>query len=308
MNHFKTLKELEKVFKTNDDCLTYFEQIRWADGITCPHCGSTKYYTLAKAHNFKCANKHCYKKFNVLKNTIFENTKIPLPAWFTAIYIASSHKKGISSVQLAKDVGIIQRSSWFVMHRIREMFREDNVIQFKGEIEADETYVGGKAENKHRSKRVKGAQGRSMKVKTPVMGIIERGGRIVTFPVTSLSSAAIIPVLTKYVTPDSTIYSDEWSGYKDVHRSFHHEVIKHKKDEFVRGRAHTNTIEGYWSLLKRGIYGIYHQTSSKHLHRYCVEFSFRYNTRKLTEEERFIEALKMAYEKRLKYQDLIKKA
>lgn len=305
MLNFKNLKQLEQTLKTNEDCIKYYEAIRWKEGIYCPHCNHEKHYKLKKAFSYRCANKECKKTFNCLTGTIFENTKIGLTLWFTAIYIAASHKKGISSLQLSRDLGITQKTAWFVLHRIREMLKEKEPVMLQNEVEIDEVYIGGKNKNRHNNKKVKESQGRSTKDKTPVLGILERGGKIVVAPVENTSSKALTPIMSETVKEGSTVYTDEWRGYSKLKGKYTHQIVRHALGEYVIGACHTNTVEGFWSLLKRGVYGIYHQVSRKHLGRYCNEFAFRYNTRKLNEEGRFDFALAYAG-RRLKYSDLIK--
>lgn len=301
---FKSLKQLEKQFKTNEDCLTYYEAIRWADGIYCPHCESDKFYTLAKAFSYKCKNKECAKRFNVLTKTIFENTKIPLPSWFTAIYIATSHKKGISSHQLAKDLGITQKTAWFILHKIREMLKQDAPYMVDSVVEVDETYVGAKLGNLHKHQREKIHKlGTGAVHKTPVFAILERGGSVYTEMVDKPDGKTLKPIIEKCVAPSTTVITDGHGAYSGLNKKYKHEVVNHQQGEYVRGQFHTNGIEGFFGQLKRGIYGIYHHVNPGYLHRYCGEFAFRYNTRKHDENERFRAALEQNLKKVL-YSDV----
>lgn len=301
MFDFKNLKELERRFTTQQECIKYYEAIRWSDGVFCPHCEGETFYKLKKEFQYRCANTECRKTFNVLHKTIFENSKIGLSTWFTAIYLATSHKKGISSHQLARDLGITQKSAWFMLGRIREMLQDRDRTLLDGVIEIDETHIGGTSDNKHISKKT-GRVG--AKEHTVVWGALQRNGKVFSMPVKNKRSETLLPIVAAVVKPRATIYTDEASVYKTLRNNFTHESVNHTYDEYVRGEVHTNSIEGYWSLLKRGIVGIYHHTSPKHLHRYCNEFSFRYNTREMGEAERFNHALKQS-DHRLLYKELI---
>lgn len=303
MFDFRNIKELEKRFQTQEDCLTYYEAIRWAEGVFCPHCEGEKFYNLKKKFQYRCANSECRKTFNVLHRTIFENTKIPLSTWFTAIYLATSHKKGISSHQLARDLGVTQKTAWFILHRIREMLTEKAPVMLRGEVEIDETYIGGKESNKPVHKRQK-RNSSPFDTKQTVLGLVERKGKIICIPVQDNKGQSLLPFMVDTVEPRSKIYTDSALVYRNLRNNYKHEFVNHKQEEYVRGAVHTNTIEGFWSLFKRGIIGIYHHTSPKHIHRYCNEFSYRYNTRGLKENERFIHALQQS-DRTLLYKELI---
>lgn len=300
---FKNLIELQKYFSNENVCWDYLEQLRWNGKIVCPFCKSEKHYKFKNSRTYKCAD--CQKKFNAKIGTIFENTKIPLSKWFVSIYIATSHKKGISSIQLNKDVGITQKSAWFVLHRIREMLKAKAPYMLNGTVEIDETFIGQSFKNLHTSVRKK--LKRSIYVnKTMVFGILERDGNVWTKMVKGVDGKTLKPIIRNTVDKSSTIITDGYGAYSKLNKEYHHEIINHLQDEWVRGEFHTNRIEGYWSQLKRGIYGIYHHASPKHLQRYCDEFSFRYNTRKENESDRFDYSL-LNCEKRLRYNDLIAK-
>ena len=304
---FTNLQEAFDYFNDETECRRILEMQRWKDGKpVCPHCGNEKHYKLLDGKTYKCANKDCYKKFTATIGTIFENTNIKLSTWFKAIYLATSHKKGISSLQLGIDLGVTQKTAWFILHRIREMLKDKAPEMLGNVIEVDETYIGGKEKNKHKSKKSKGTQGRSTESKVPILGILERNGKVYSVPVKDTSAKTIQPIITERVKENSQVNTDEWLGYKGLEKKFEHKVIQHGKGEYVIGLIHTNTIEGFWSLFKRGIYGIYHQVSPKHLHRYCDEFSYRYNLRHTKDNHRFIQSLSQC-QIRLKYKDLIKK-
>lgn len=231
---------------------------------------------------------------------MFESSNISLQTWFLAIYLIASHKKGISSCQLAKDLNVTQKTGWFILHRIRKCFNFENKTTLSNEVEIDEVYLGGV---NSKSKGQPGGQGRSTKYKSAVLGMVERGGKLNAIKVPDTKGSTIIPQVAKYIK-DATIYTDEWIGYKRIKEMFDHYVIKHSNDEFVRGKIYTNTIEGFWSLLKRGFLGTYHFVSKKHLQVYVDEFVFRYNTKNMNEYNRFVHLLgNMSV--RTRYTDLV---
>lgn len=298
---FKNLIELQKYFNNENICWDYLEQLRWNGKIICPFCKSGKHYKFKNSRTYKCAD--CKKKFNAKIGTIFENSKIPLSKWFFSIYIATSHKKGLSSIQLSKDIGVTQKTAWFILGRIREMLKTKAPYMLNGTVEVDEAYVGGLERNKHKSQR-KNISGYTDK--TMVFGVLQRDGNVWTKMVSGVSGEMLKPIIRKTIGKDCTLISDGFGAYHGLNKEYHHEIINHNQDEWARGGFHTNTIEGFWSQLKRGIYGVYHHASPKHLHRYCSEFEFRYNTRKLNESDRFDYSF-INCEKRLTYNELIGK-
>jgi transposase-like protein len=302
---FTNLHNLQKYFKDENTCRKYLEQQRWSGKPVCPFCNSEKVYKLKDNKTYKCANNKCYKKFTATVGTIFENTKIPLTKWFIAMYLITSHKKGISSLQLSRDVGITQKSAWFVNHRIREMLKDKAPELLSNIVEADETLVGGKEKNKHKNKRIEGTQGRSTETKNVMFGILERKGKVEATKVNDVKRKTLQTIINDRVEKKSIIFTDEWTGYKGLSKNFYHGSVNHNEGIYVEGLIHTNTIEGFWSLFKRGIFGIYHSISEKHTDRYLVEFTQRYNTRNKTEVDRFNVFLKNC-EGRLKYEELIK--
>lgn len=302
---FKSLPALLKHFQSEDTCIEFLKKQRWNNKPVCPHCGSMKkpYET---NRGYKCSEKECRKKFSITTGTIFENTKIKLSLWYAAIYIASAHKKGISSHQLARDLGVTQKTGWFMLMRIREAMTERNPQMLNGSTQADETFVGGKNKNRHQSKKVELSQGRSVKDKTPIFGLLNNGV-VNTQVVTDTKAATLKPIIAAMVEKGSIVVTDEWGAYNGLNSTHQHEVVKHNEGNYVSTTGfHTNGLEGYWSLFKRGIYGIYHHTSPKHLQRYCNEFSYRFNTRGVEDTERFTLSL-TKIDGRLTYKTLIAK-
>ena len=300
---FKNLIELQQYFSNENKCWDYLERLRWNGKVICPFCNGEKHYKFKNSRTYKCVD--CKKKFNAKIGTIFENTKIPLRKWFVAIYIATSHKKGISSLQLHRDIGVTQKTAWFILHRIREMLKSKAPYMLNSTVEIDETYVGGKA--KHKTKKQRQAlKGTGYLDKTMVFAILERNGNVWTKMVDSVDGENLKPIIRKHVDNSTTIITDGFGAYHGLDKEYHHEIINHQQDEWYRDGFHTNSIEGFFSQLKRGIYGIYHSVSPKHLHRYCSEFEFRYNTRKSKEVDRFNYSF-LTCNRRLKYQDLISK-
>ena len=314
---FSNLIQLQKHFKNELACVQYLEKIKWNGKPICPKCGCEKLYRiktrlkhidLVGYKDFQCSNKECKKMFSVLTNSIFEGSKIDLQVWFAAMYLISAHKKGISSHQLAKDLGITQKSAWFVLHRVRASFAPSPVEQqILGVFSADETFIGGANKNRHAEKKVDNAQGRSVKDKTPVFGIMQTGGKIRTTVVPDTKATTLKPIIKSLVAKGSIIITDEWLGYTGLRKDYAHIVVNHGNGEYTRGAFSSNNVENFWSLLNRGIYGIYHQVSPKHLHRYCYEFEYRFNLRKMQDAARFTQTMKQMDGKRLTYKGLISK-
>ena len=217
----------------------------------------------------------------------------------SAIWLVTGHKKGISSLQLGRDLDITQKSAWFMLSRIRQCFGLDN-DKLDGEIEADETFVGGKNANRHADKKVHG----TADDKSPVLGMVQRDGKLKAMKIPNTTTETLSREIIKNVKEGAKLYTDEYTSYKSLQRVYDHQTVKHSKSEYVRGRVHTNTIEGFWSILKRGIFGVYHFTSKKHLQLYVDEFVFRYNSRTITEAKRF-NLLLTNTENRITYKELI---
>jgi len=281
---FNSILELIKAFPDEQTCIDHLEALRWVGYVVSPFDATSKVYKCA-GNRYRCKNTSKY--FNVKTDTLFDNTKVKLQKWFLAIWLVTAHKKGISSLQLAKDIDVTQKTAWFMLQRIRRCFGSENDNTLDNDVEVDETYIGGKNKNRHAHKKVEGSQGRSAKDKTPVVGMIERGGKLNARKADNVQAKTLTKEIIARVKESANLYTDEWVGYNGLSRIYDHSVVKHNQGEYVNGRIHTNTIEGFWSLLKRGIVGIYHFTSRKHLQNYVDEFVFRYNTRGKSEMERF---------------------
>ncbi len=296
-----------KEFSTEKKCKEYLIKQRWNGVPTCPYCGSQKHYVIENGERFKCGNNECYKKYSVTVGSIFHASNIPLTTWFAAIYILTAHKKGISSIQLAKDLGVTQKTAWFMNHRIRENLKDKNSSLLGNTVEIDEVYIGGKVGNMSKAKRKKLKEdGNTFNTKTMVMGMVERGGNLKLVPVAPANVLTMQKSIRNNVEAQANVITDSHAGYYNLvneHRS--HETVCHSQFEYVReGNIHTNSIVGAFSLLKRTIYGIYHHVSPKHLHRYCDETSFRYNNRKIKDADRFAYTLTKV-DGHLFYKDLV---
>lgn len=304
---FKNLKDLFLKFKDEDVCREYMVQRRWSGKPECPKCQCDKVYKIEGGKRYKCANNKCYYRFSVITGTYFENSAIPLSTWFPAIYLIVAHKKGISSVQLARDLGVTQKTAWFMLQRIRESLKDKGNILLGNTIELDTTFMGGKISNKHNKERAEWAKSDDkLAKKYTVLAMIERNGLVITKHISSEVKKEIYPVVKERVLSNSIIVTDTAKVYNKLNSMVINPQVNHRKDEYVRGEWYTNTVEGFFSLLKRSIYGIYHQVSPKHLQRYCNETSYRYNTRNIQDPEKF-DLVLSSFEGRMTYCELINK-
>lgn len=281
---FNSLVEMIFYFKEERTCLQYIEQRVWNGSIKCLVCQSDKIYRFKDGITLKCSA--CKKQFNAKSGTIFEGTKLPLVKWFTAMYLISSHKKGISSHQLARDLNITQCRAWPMLQKIRKIMKQDEVIM-EGVVEVDETFIGGRNKNRHKKKKVQNAGGRSFKDKVAVLGLYERGHKIKTVVITDTKGETIKPIVFETILPDSTLISDEWHAYHGMGKYYRHEVVDHGRGQYVNANgATTNSVEGFWTHLKKSLTGIYHRVSKQHLQKYLDEMCFRWNTRGMKEVDR----------------------
>lgn len=288
--------------------------MRWPDGqVVCPRCGSENVSYLEKARLWKCYSKHPKAKFSLKVGTIFEDSALGLDKWFTAMWLIANAKNGISSCELARAIEITQKSAWHVLHRVRLAMQNGSLAKMSGHVEVDETYIGGKARNMHRAalaKRV--AQfatphtGRNQNIgKVAVMGLLDRqSGEVRTTVIPNTKRRALHGEVSKHVAAGSTVYSDALRSYNQLDQEYVHHVINHAV-EYVRGHVHTNGIENFWSLLKRSLKGTYVSVEPFHLFRYLDEQAFRFNKRKGTDFDRFVEVVSMVFGKRLEYKQLI---
>jgi transposase-like protein len=303
MLEFKSLKDLLTKLSDEKVAREYVEDMRWGGNPVCPHCGAFKPYKLKDGKTYRCKDKTCKRDFTVLVGSIFENSKIPLSTWMAALYLLTGHKKGISSLQLGRDLGVTQKTAWFMTHRIRLIMGEPEPAPLECIVEVDETYVGGKFANMNRAKR-KEMQKWGRDNKTAVMGMVQRDGKA---RLTVIGSNTFKDVVRDNVDNAAVIVTDTHLSYAGLGQEYAaHLTVNHSQSEYRNGLAFTNTVEGFFSSLKRSIYGIYHSVSPKHLHRYCEETSYRYNTRKISDKERFNITLQNT-KGRLKYKNLIQK-
>ena len=302
MINFKTFAEFQEAFNSERQCRQYFEQTRFRNGDYCPHCRHKEIQRFKDGKRYRCAL--CRKDFTIKTGTLFGESKVPLTKWFLAIYLLTSSKKGISSIELADKLGVSQKTAWFIDHRIREALRQGKNL-LTGTIEADETYVGGKEKNKHFSKRTKNTQGRSTRTKTAVMGILQRKGEIRADVIPSVRTHIIEEQILKNVRQGSRVYTDDLLSYAKLGRFFEHEVVRHGRKEYVRGDVHSNRIESFWALFKRGYHGTYHSMSKKHLQRYVNEFVYRFNRRELERADMFSDVVnRIAKHSKMSYKTL----
>lgn len=300
-SNFNSLFSLTQYFTNDNVCKNTIIESRWGVGeeqdIVCPYCGQHHCVTRTDGR-FRC--KTCKRNFSCLVGTIFQNTNVSLVKWFIAMYLISSHKKGISSHQLARDLEVTQTTAWYMLHKVRSLYGQSDEEAFEGTVECDEVYIGGKEKWKHASMRTPHTQGRSTKTKTPVFGMLERSSYINengeekpmtyvhAFKVERTDRATLIPIIQQFVAEGSTVITDELNAYNTLNTvGYTHAVVNHGIAEYVNDDIFTNSIEGFWAHFRRMISGVYHDISDEYLQSYINEACYRWNTRKWKQNERF---------------------
>jgi hypothetical protein len=281
MENPKTLQEAIVHFADFENCRRFVIDLRWSDGkVRCPYCASEKVSYLEKAKLYKCYGDHPKPKFSLKVGTIMEDSALGIDKWLTAMWMIVNCRNGISSCEIARDLGITQKSAWHMAHRIRFALHHGTIEKLSGEVEADETFIGGKARNMHASKKVgKGYRHRGIINKTIVMGMLERGGKVMTKIIQEREKETLHGHVRACIEEGTALYTDEWGPYTGLSEDYIHKVINHA-EKYVDGRVHTNGMESFWSLLKRGLAGTYVSVEPFHLFRYLDEQMFRYNNRK----------------------------
>ena len=307
----QTLLEAIRYFSDEDVCLGFVKELRWPDGVRCPTCGRDDPRFIATRRLWECKDKHARKQFSIKVGTIFEDSPIKLDKWLAAIWLIANAKNGVSSYELARSLGVTQKSAWFMLHRIRLAMQHNSIEKMQGgPVEADETFIGGKAKNMHRDRKAKARikSGGGTSGKTVVFGMLERKGpdghsTVRAKVVENTRRRALLPEIEKNVAPGSFVFTDAHASYDTVYREYLHSVVDHA-ESYVRGQVHTNGVENFWSLLKRTLSGTYVSVDPFHLWRYIDEQVFRFNNRKDNDGGRFRRVAAAILGKRLTYEEL----
>lgn len=309
-----TLQDAILYFADPVNCREYMVARRWPDGVTCPKCGSKNVLFLEKYNRWHCREKHKAPQFTLKTGTIFEDSPLGLDKWLTAMWMIVNCRNGVSSWEISRTLKITQKSAWFMDHRIRLALQSGSLVKLggnSGEVEVDETFIGGKARNMHKDVKARRITkpGKHGEDKVVVMGMLERGGHVRTQVIPNRHQDTLRPIVKEHVQAGVALFTDELPGYRGLAADFEHEVIDHAV-RYVDGKVHTNGIENFWSLVKRGLNGTYVSVEPFHLFRYLDEQAFRYNYRKdkagnkLNDGERFSIALSQITGKRLTYKEL----
>lgn len=304
----KTLQEAIIYFADPDTCNNYMVSQRWPEGVKCPTCGRQDVRYVSTRRIWECKGSHPRRQFSVKIGTIFEDSPISLNKWLVAVWMIANCKNGISSYELARDLGVTQKTAWFMLHRIRLAMQSGSFVKLGGSgngVEVDETFIGGKARNMHKSKRELRITGTGGKDKTAIMGMLERGGEFRGTVIANRKKNLLQGHIKAHVEVGSPLYSDALKSYEGLDEMFLHQVVDHA-ESYVKGKVHTNGLENFWSLLKRGINGTYVSVEPFHLFRYLDEQAFRFNNRKkpLDDAKRFNKLASNVAGKRLTYAQL----
>jgi transposase-like protein len=299
----KTLQEAMIHFADKQNAHDFIVSLRWSDGVICPHCGGSEQWFIKTRLIWRC--KACKKQFSVKVGTIFEDSALGLDKWLCAIWMIANAKNGISSYEIHRALGVTQKSAWFMLHRIRYAMQQGSLEKLSGDVEADETYIGGKVENMHKDKReAREKQGRGAVNKSIVMGVLERNGQIKTKVIKNTKKRTIHNQIRNSVEAGSNLFTDALKSYEGLQGEYFHQAVDHVT-EYVRGNVHTNGVENFWSLFKRSVRGTYVNCADTHLQSYVDEQTFRFNNRGTNDAGRFALVLGSVAGKRLTYNQLI---
>jgi transposase-like protein len=299
----KTLLEAIRYFADPDVANDFVAALRWPNGPECPNCGGKDLGYTKTRRLWQCKDKTCKRQFSVKVGSIFEDSPIPLDKWIAAVWMIANAKNGISSHELGRAVGLTQKSSWFVLHRVRLAMQRGDWRKLSGEVEVDETFIGGKARNMHKADRTRKITGTGGKDKAKVLGLKERDGEVRAMVVGGRRKQDLLPKVREHVEPGSAVYTDSLSSYSGLGEDYWHETVDHAVT-YVNGQVSTNQIENFWSLLKRGLKGTYVSVEPFHLFRYLDEQVYRFNTRKANDFTRFAWVLSTVAGRRLSYAEL----
>lgn len=300
----RTLTEAIRYFADPVNCREYLVAHRWPDGVICPRCGSKSVYFDTSSNRWECKTRHPQRTFTLKTGTIFEDSPIGLDKWLPAVWMIINMKNGVSSHELARSLGVTQKTAWFMLHRIRTAMQSKDGGKLGGEVEVDETFIGGKARNMHIAQRQRRITGTGGKDKTAVMGILQRDGKVRTVVVPNRKKKLLQDHVTKHVEAGAALYTDALMSYDGLANTYADQVVDHAV-AYVDENVHTNGLENYWSLLKRGLAGTYVSVEPFHLFRYLDEQAFRFNQRKMNDSDRFSLAISGIVGRRLTYKDLI---